>query len=246
MSTKRYGLIGYPLGHSFSKQYFDAKFEREGIEDAVFELFPIEQIQDLPALLQQYPDLCGLAVTIPYKKQVLAYVQHQTDAVKAMGACNSLVVRHGALHAHNTDVLGFEQSLLQQLHSSDQRALILGTGGAAAAVAYVLQKNHIQYQFVSRNAGQGALGYAQLSQALLVQHQLIVNTTPLGTFPNTAGLPDLPYQFIGDQHFLFDLVYNPPMTAFLQKGGERGARIQNGYDMLVAQAEASWTIWNQQ
>ena len=241
---RRFGLIGYPLTHSFSQQYFTEKFAQMGLQDCVYENYPISIIGELTAVLKQ-PGLRGLNVTIPYKKQVLPFLSHASYGVSEMGACNCIDISDGILTGHNTDVFGFEKSLLPFLHSRHNKALILGTGGASAAVEFVLKRLNIAFVNVSRTPGPGAIGYEALTEELIADHLLIVNTTPLGTYPDVDGYPDIPYQFLNDQHHLFDLVYNPAETKFLAKGKERGATIQNGLEMLILQAEESWRIWNE-
>lgn len=239
---RRFGLIGYPLTHSFSQKYFTEKFAQLGINDCVYSNFELKDINELPAVLQQ-PGLCGLNVTIPYKKQALPFLADRTDAVAEMGACNCIGIRNGELTGYNTDVVGFRQSLEPFLQSHHERALILGTGGASAAVEFVLKRLGISFQYVSRTAGEGAIAYDDLTPGIMDTHRLIINTTPLGMYPNTNDFPEIPYQHITTKHHLFDLVYNPAETLFLAKGKERGATIQNGYEMLVLQAEESWRIW---
>ncbi len=240
-----YGLIGYPLGHSFSKKYFARKFEEQHIADCRYELFPLTAITELPALLADHPDLAGLNVTIPYKKSVLAYLTDSQIPV-GLNACNCIKIRHGQLTGFNTDVLGFEQSLAPLLNSGHQRALVLGNGGAAESILFVLKKRGISFEVVSRQLHNGStITYKDLTPGIIGAHTLIINTTPLGTFPNTGDCPDIPYEGITAQHLLYDLVYNPSLTLFLQKGKEQGARIKNGEEMLVIQAEESWNFWNQ-
>lgn len=240
---KLYGLIGYPLGHSFSKKYFTEKFEHQSL-DCRFENFPIEHIDLLPGIIEQHPDLEGLCVTIPYKEKVLPFLHELSPEVAAINACNSIKIKNKKLFGNNTDAIGFEQSLLQQLKPYHSDALVLGTGGAAKAVAFVLKKLGIAYSIVSRTAQPNVITYASLNDDIIKKSLLIVNASPAGTYPNSNTCPQIPYDAITDQHFLFDLVYNPPKTIFLQKGEEKGAAIQNGFDMLVNQAEASWKIWN--
>lgn len=237
-----YGLIGYPLSHSFSEKYFTEKFARECIEGCAYKLFPISTIDALPELLAQEPQLAGLNVTIPYKKQVLPYLHHTEHL--PLEACNCIKIRDGRLSGFNTDILGFEESLLQLWQPHHTHALVLGTGGAAEAVLYVLRKLQVATTLVSRQKGEHQLSYAELTPELVQAHTLIVNCTPLGTYPATHGYPPLPYEAVGPHHYLYDLVYNPPLTSFMQKGSERGATVKNGYDMLALQAEASWRIWN--
>lgn len=273
-----YGLIGYPLSHSFSKRYFYEKFAKAGIKDSYYELFPIEQIEDLPQLIKEYPNLRGLNITIPYKEVVFPYLDAVDDGAKAVGALNTIKIQNGSLVGFNTDVYGFEVSLLKMLSRekggelgnvepqnvkpenveptlypppstlypppSSLNALILGTGGAAKAVVYVLEKLGIPYLKVSRGAGKGDITYDQIDEKLLSEYRLIINTTPLGMSPKIDTFPMIPYAAIGKDHFLYDLVYNPAMTSFLEKGQKRGAAIQNGLEMLYLQAEKAWDIWN--
>jgi shikimate dehydrogenase len=240
-APKLYGLIGLPLTHSFSKNYFTEKFIKEGIADTGYELFPLEDIEILPALLQAHPNLCGLNVTIPYKQQVLAYL----DDVSALPlqACNCIKIVNGKLIGYNTDVAGFEQSFVEKLLPHQTKALVLGTGGASVAVQYVLQKLHIQFKVVSR--GNGAhLNYGQLDEAVMAEYPIVINTTPLGTYPNLDDFADIPYHLLTPLHYCYDLVYNPAITLFLQKALDKGAAIKNGSDMLKIQADVSWDIWN--
>jgi len=239
-----FGLIGNPLTHSFSKKYFTAKFEREGLTDCRYDLFPISSIEELPKLLQENPDLCGLNVTIPYKEQVLSYLKEENELVQAIRACNCIDLQHGRLKGYNTDVLGFEQSLAQLWQPHHKKALILGTGGVSKAVRYILQKLGLSYRYVSRKPGVHSFSYEQLTPQVMEEYTLIVNTTPLGTYPNVTEAPQIPYEALTSSHYLFDMVYNPEKTLFLRKGEERGAVIKNGYDMLEIQADESWKIWN--
>ncbi len=240
-----FGLIGFPLGHSFSKKYFTRKFEEQHIADCRYELFPLPGITDLPALLASHPSLEGLNITIPYKKSVLAYLD-ASCLPEGLNACNCIKIRQGQLIGYNTDVLGFEKSLVPLLHIGHQQALVLGNGGAAESILFVLKKRGITFEVVSRQLHQGStITYADLTPAIVRSHTLIINTTPLGTYPNTADCPDIPYEGITPAHLLYDLVYNPSQTLFLQKGMQRGARIKNGEEMLVIQAEESWNFWNQ-
>ncbi len=243
---KVYGLIGYPLGHSFSQQYFTEKFAREGLHDCRFDIFPIPSIKEFPALLQNNPLLKGLCVTIPYKEQVIEYVDVLSAEVKSIGATNSIHFSNNQLIAYNTDMIGFEQSFSKLLQPHHSKALVLGTGGASKAVQYVLVKLGINFRVVSRNAGvgQGQLLYKEIDEDLLEEYTIIINCTPVGMQPHNNTLPDLPYQFISARHYLFDLVYKPSKTLFLLEGEKRGAVIQNGFEMLVLQAEESWRIWN--
>lgn len=219
---------------------------REGIVDAVFHNFPIPSIHALTGVLQQHPLLQGFSVTIPYKKQVLDFLDESTDAVRAMQACNCVHIRNGKLFGYNTDIAGFEHSFAPLLKPHHTHALILGTGGAAAAVKYVLDILKINWLNVSRNAdaANDIITYHDIDEALINKYHLIINCTPLGTYPDTDGGPALPYHLLTPAHYLFDLVYNPPETKFLLLGQQYGARIKNGYDMLTIQAEENWKIWN--
>lgn len=241
---RAFGLIGYPLGHSFSKKYFSDKFEREGIAGSVYELYPIERIGQLEDLLLSNPDLAGLNVTIPYKEQVIAYLDSMSPVVEEIGACNCIHIQDGRLMGHNTDVIGFSQSLLPKLKPHHNKALLLGTGGSSKAVAYALKELGIPFLQVSRTPIDRMIGYEEIDQSMLESHTLLINTTPVGMYPDIEKAPPIPYQFIGPNHYLFDLVYNPERTRFLQEGSLRGATVENGSDMLVIQAEASWDIWN--
>jgi shikimate dehydrogenase len=240
-----YGLIGYPLTHSFSRKYFTEKFEKDKIVDCRYELFSIPSIDELKGILHQHPDLAGLNVTIPYKEQVLSFLDEKDDVVKKIKACNCINIKNGKLKGYNTDVTGFERSLMEKLQPWHTKALILGTGGASKAAEFVLRKLKIMYKHVSRRPTVNNYSYEQLTDAVIEDHLLIINTTPLGTYPAVNEAPPLPYTAITSRHYLFDLVYNPPVSLFLQKGGEQGATIKNGYDMLVIQAEESWRIWNE-
>ena len=241
---KKYGLIGYPLSHSFSKKYFTEKFILESIKDVVYDIYPLENINELPGLLKQEPSLYGLNVTIPYKEQVIPYLDDMSPVVAEIGACNCIKIEDGKLIGHNTDVLGFELSLLKKLKPSHGAALVLGTGGASKAVQYVLNKHSISFLQVSRTKSTNSISYEELDNEIMSTHLLIINTTPLGMYPNTESAPPIPYELIGNSHYLFDLVYNPVKTMFLKKGELQGAEIENGSDMLVDQAEGSWAIWN--
>ncbi|RFS20976.1 shikimate dehydrogenase [Chitinophaga silvatica] len=241
---KLYGLIGYPLGHSFSKGYFKEKFEKEHITDCQYENFPIPNISDFPALLLQHPDLCGLNVTIPYKEVIIPYLDKLTPAAEKIGAVNCIDIRDGVKTGYNTDVIGFTESLKPLLKAHHTHALILGTGGAAKAVMYALEQLGIDATIVSRQSTNRAVGYEQLTPALLDKHTVIINTTPLGMFPDLDSCPAIPFEHITNRHLLYDLVYNPITTTFLQRGAAKGASTKNGYEMLVLQAEASWEIWN--
>jgi shikimate dehydrogenase len=240
---KLYGLIGYPLSHSFSKKYFTEKFEREHIADHQYELFEIDAVSKLISeVIPNHPNLCGINVTIPYKKEVLSCL----DDLSALplDACNCIKISNGKLKGFNTDVVGFEQSITPLLLPVHTPALVLGTGGAAEAVKYVLNKLKIPFKTASRKSSHQTVSYASMDADFIAAHKLIINTTPLGTFPKAEECPPIPYDGIGSNHYLFDLVYNPAETRFLKEGLKRGASIKNGSDMLQIQAEESWRIWN--
>ena len=240
---KLYGLIGYPLSHSFSKKHFTKKFEEEGIEDSFYELFPLENIDQLPQLIEKYPNFVGLNVTIPYKEQVLPYLDELDEGAAAVGAVNTIRVKDGCLKGFNTDVYGFESSLKEFLNKPVSNALILGSGGAAKAVNYVLEKMGIEALTVSRSSSKGDVLYKDLDKVFLEKHQLIVNTTPLGMSPAIDTFPDISYHYLSEEHFLYDLVYNPEQTMFMQKGAKYGAATHNGLKMLYLQAEKAYQIW---
>ena len=244
---KVYGIIGYPLGHSFSQKYFTEKFLTEGIKDCSYKIFPIKSVDDLQDILIQNPDLNGFNITIPHKQSILSLLDDTTKLPQNLNACNCVKIVNGKFIGYNTDVIGFEETLLSQLKSHHTKALILGNGGAAEAVKFVLNKLNIAFKIVSRKLHDGSdLTYADITQRIIGDNLLIINTTPLGTFPDVEECPAIPYQYLTAQHFLYDLVYNPPKTLFLKKGEEYGAAIKNGYDMLVIQAEESWRIWKEE
>ena len=245
---RKYGLLGYPLSHSFSKKFFTGKFEQSGT-DEVYENFEISSIDLLPRIIQDEPELVGLNVTIPYKEKVIPYLDELDESSAAIGAVNTIrILRQGRkvyLKGYNSDIYGFENSLLPLLKSYHDRALVLGTGGASKAVLFVLRRLGISALRVStRTVDETTIGYSQLSKPLLERHLLIVNSTPLGTYPDVASFPALPYEFITSRHIMYDLVYNPPVTRFLQFGVDRGAVVKNGAEMLELQALKSYEIWN--
>ena len=241
-----YGLIGYPLGHSFSKQYFTEKFVKENLINCRFEAFPISSIKEFPALLKNNKNLKGLSVTIPYKEVVLKFVDEISAEVKFIGASNSIKITEGKLIAYNTDIIGFKESFIKLLQPQHKKALILGTGGASKAVQYVLKNLGIAYLVVTRNEQlkEGEINYSMITNSIMNEHYIIINTSPVGTFPNETICPQIPYNLINTNHYLFDLVYKPQKTLFLQNGENNGAQIKNGFEMLLIQAEASWQIWN--
>ncbi|MEO7213686.1 shikimate dehydrogenase [Mucilaginibacter sp.] len=259
---KNYGLIGFPLSHSFSKKYFTEKFITEKITDAAYDLYPLEHIDELVKLLHDNPNLCGLNVTIPHKVNVMKHLDWIEHDAKNAGAVNCIKVISESpvsaafsgelgikghdfrLEGYNTDIYGFEGSLSPLLSSHHDKALILGDGGAAKAVKCVLQNKGIDHVSVTRKPGKGNILFKDLTAKHIKEYKLIINTTPIGTYPNVDECPPIPYEAITSDHLLFDLVYNPPLTMFLKKGDERRATTKNGYEMLVLQAEKAWEIWN--
>ena len=244
-NLKRYGLIGKNIDYSFSRGYFAEKFDRESISNCRYENFDLPTIASLKPLLKDV-SIMGMNVTIPYKEAVIPYLDDLKGDAKTIGAVNTIVFdNQRKAIGYNTDAYGFEKALLDVLPSIPEKALILGTGGAAKAIAFVLEKNNIQARFVSRNPKENQWSYDQLDPEKIESHQLIVNCSPLGTHPNIEQKPDIPYAHVGPQHTLFDLIYNPQKTRFLALGEQQGARIQNGAAMLVNQAEEAWRLWNQ-
>lgn len=245
---KLYGLIGYPLSHSFSKGYFAKKFEKEGITDCFYDNFPLENIDLFPQLLVANPNFVGLNVTIPYKQQVIPFLDELDESAAAIGAVNTIKFQDGKLIGFNTDVYGFEQSLLPIINKKyskkeQLKSLVLGTGGAAKAIFYILKKNNLNPIYVSRTSKPNQFTYSDLDENIIEKYQIIINTTPLGMSPKVDTCPDLPYELLTENHVLYDLVYNPEVTLFLQKGLEQGATIKNGLEMLHLQAEKAWEIW---
>jgi shikimate dehydrogenase len=241
----QFGIIGYPLAHSFSPAYFKKKFTELHI-DATYKPHPIGGIDEFPMLLNSHPDIEGLNVTIPYKEAIIPFLDETDSVVREVGAVNCISIRDGRKKGYNTDVAGFEQSLIPILTAQHTLALILGTGGSSKAVAYVLKQLGIPFQKVSRDKQEGMLTYNELTEDIVAHHKLIINTTPTGQYPDVHNAPDIPYDGIAAHHLLYDLIYNPEETLFLQRGREKGATIKNGFEMLQLQAEASWQIWTGQ
>ncbi|QES90799.1 shikimate dehydrogenase family protein [Rhizosphaericola mali] len=243
---KNYGILGFPLGHSFSKKYFENKFIQEGIEkEASFINFELDNIEKVPSDILNTLDLQGFCITIPYKKAIISYLNEVSPEVAKMGACNCVQIRNGYLKGFNTDVVGFEKSFVPHLKPNHKKALILGTGGASSAVAFVLEKLGIEYKYVSRNAADGQFTYENIDANILSEYTILINSTPLGMYPKVDAAPEIPYQFITDQHYLYDLIYNPEETKFMRLGREKGAFAENGLLMLELQAEENWRIWNE-
>lgn len=247
---RKYGLIGNPLSHSFSKGYFNRKFEQQQIE-AVYELYPLPEIDALPALIKAEPLLLGLNVTIPYKKKVIGFLDELSPEAKVIGAINTVSIQRTGkttrIKGWNTDASAFGLELTDFAGVITGNALILGTGGAAAAAAYVLKRRGWKYKMVSRQHNQAGdskiIAYSDLTRKLIEETSLIVNASPAGMYPDIESVPDLPWEWINKQHLLFDMVYNPTVTRFISLGTENGARTRNGLGMLYKQAELAWKIW---
>lgn len=245
---KKFGIIGYPLGHSFSQRYFTEKFRAEGLDDHVYDQYPLASIEEFPALIASVPEWVGLNVTIPYKQAVIPYLDELDPQARAIGAVNCIRISRTDGKAHlkgfNTDMPGFEASLREMLGDRRPDALVLGTGGASKAVACALERLGIRFRLVSRSGdGETILSYKEITPEWIAQTPLIVNATPLGTFPDVDTLPDIPYEALGRGHYLHDLVYNPAETAFMRQGRLRGATVKNGYAMLIGQAQDAWKVW---
>ncbi len=245
---RKFGLIGFPLTHSFSKKYFTEKFETEQISNCKYELYSIADAREMVDLIEREPSLCGLNVTIPHKLSVMPFLNEIDSAAKEVGAVNCIAIDQNGeipfLKGYNTDVFGFAESLTPLLESQHQKALIFGNGGAAKAVKYVLKQLKIPYLVVVRNPTPDAILYSAITKEILNDYKLLINTTPLGMLPNLESFPPIQYQFLDHTHLAYDLVYNPDETAFLTKAKAQGAKIKNGLEMLYLQAERSWSIWN--
>jgi shikimate dehydrogenase len=246
---RKFGLIGFPLGHSFSKQYFTNKFINESIHDCSYDNYELKNLHAIKDLILNDPEICGLNITIPYKSEIIKYLDDADNESVEIGAVNVIKISYKNespfLKGFNTDIFGFKESLTPYLHGDGiKRAVILGTGGSAKAIDYVLKKLGIEIVHVSRISGEGAISYNELTDKMLIENQLIVNTTPLGMFPNINDKPDLNYNCLNENHILFDLIYNPALTSFLKMGKERGCKLIGGLEMLYLQAEKSWEIWN--
>lgn len=239
----KFGLLGKDIDYSFSRAYFSKKFSSEAI-DATYDNFDIESISHFPSILKDHPNIAGMNVTIPYKESVMPFLTTIDAEAKAIGAVNTIKFDQGKLIGFNTDHYGFKKSLQPQLEKRHKRALILGTGGASKAVAYTLRQLDIKFHYVSRNPDFEELNYSDIDEDIIHSYKLIINCTPLGTYPDISRAPNIPYEAISEKHLLFDLIYNPTETIFLKQGKARGANICNGLKMLEYQAEKSWSIWN--
>jgi len=244
-----FGLIGYPLGHSWSEKYFTDKFSAGGMIDAEYKLYPIKDIDEFGTLLQRYK-FSGLNVTVPYKQSVIPFLDEIDDVAKAVGAVNTIkfyaVNNKIITKGYNTDIYGFECLLNKFVLLPGIKALILGTGGSSKAVAYVLNRKNIRFHFVSRSpSGKNIFSYGDLDEKVIAGHKIIINTTPCGMYPDAGKSPGIPYEFISGGHICIDLIYNPEKTLFLQRCEEHNASVINGLEMLNMQAEQSWKIWNE-
>ncbi|HNP31956.1 MAG TPA: shikimate dehydrogenase [Flavobacterium sp.] len=255
MSGRRYGLIGKNISYSFSKKYFTDKFTLGSLEDCSYENFDIQNIEEFPKIISDNPDLKGLNVTIPYKESVIPYLNKLSRNAAQIGAVNVIrFTKKGPeagsngtklnLKGYNSDYYGFMKSLEPLLQPHHKKALILGTGGAAKAVSFALDKLGILYTFVTRDVKEGMIDYDRINATTFDNHQIIINCTPIGTTPNTKEFPPIPYNFFTEKHIAFDLIYNPEETQFLKKAKKKGALTKNGYEMLILQAEKAWKIWN--
>lgn len=245
---RRFGLIGFPLSHSFSKKFFTQKFKEENILGCAYELFPIENVEFFPDLIAQDPELEGINVTIPYKLAIIPYLNDVDEAAAQIGAVNCIAVKRDNgrvfLKGYNTDAYGFEESLVPMLEPHHTKALVLGDGGAAKAVKYVLRKLDIPFLVVTRKPVNGTVLYDRITADVLEEYTILINTTPLGMSPDYDSCPEIPYESLSDRHLAYDLVYNPEETVFLRKSKEKRAKVKNGMEMLYLQAERSWYIWN--
>lgn len=243
----KYGLIGFPLGHSFSIGYFNEKFENEGI-DAVYENFEISDIENLQEIIDTNPNLRGLNVTIPYKEKVIEYLDHVSPVAREIGAVNVIKVEHKGrktiLSGYNSDCIGFKQSIEPMLERWHKKALILGTGGASKAINYSLKSLGLETLFVSRTPREGVITYQDITPELIKEYNVIVNCTPVGMYPHIDQCPPLPYEAMDSHTILYDLIYNPDETLFISNGKDYGANVKNGLEMLLLQAFASWRFWN--
>ncbi|MDP5093410.1 MAG: shikimate dehydrogenase [Polaribacter sp.] len=241
-----FGLLGRNISYSFSRDYFTDKFQKLHLNNHSYVNFDMQHCDEFPNIISSEKNLKGLNVTIPYKQEIIPFLDELDEIAKQIGAVNTIkITKNNTLKGYNSDAVGFEKSIKPLLKNHHQKALILGTGGASKAVAYVFQKNNISFQFVSRNPEAiQEISYKNLTQEILESHTIIVNCSPLGTSPNIDKYPDIPYQFLNQQHLLYDLIYNPEETVFLSKGKKQGATIKNGFEMLQLQAEESWRIWN--
>lgn len=244
MKQKVFGLVGRNISYSFSKKYFTGKFQKQELKNFRYENFDIQSIEELPVIIENAKGIKGLNVTIPYKEAVIPLLHKLSKTARIIGAVNTIAITKKGLKGYNTDHYGFRKALKPLLKEHHQRALIFGTGGASKAVAYALRRLHIEYDFVSRIASDTIYSYDQLDETIFSEYQIVINTTPLGTYPDTDNCPPISYRHFTEKHIALDLVYNPENTKFMQLARAHGAVVKNGYDMLVYQAEKAWKIWN--
>lgn len=243
-TIKRFGLIGFPLSHSFSAGYFTEKFRVLNLDDHEYNLYPLEQIDHVRLLFQTYQDFVGLNVTIPYKESIIPYLDNLDISAQEIGAVNCIKIQEGIKTGYNTDYIGFMQSIQNKIDVINKHAIVLGSGGASKAVTYALEQLGFTYLIISRNGGSGKLSYSELTSETIAMAGLIVNTTPLGMFPEIDKYPELPFDAMHKNQIVYDLIYNPAETLFLQKAKSKGSELMNGLAMLELQAEAGWEIWN--
>ena len=241
---KLFGLIGHPVSHSFSKSFFDKKFEQENLNDCRYELMDLESIDEILSL-KNNSQLCGLNVTIPYKQAIIPFLDTISEEAKSVGAVNTINIKSGKWHGYNTDVIGFQKSLIHLLNPSIKKALILGSGGASLAVKYVLDKLYISSSFVSRDSKLTEYNYEDITKSVLNEHQLIINTTPVGMFPVVNKMPKISVHLLNRNHLVYDLIYNPEETLLLKNAASVGCSAKNGLEMLHIQAKESWKIWTE-
>jgi len=244
-TRKRFGLLGRNISYSFSKGHFTTKFEKENYAGYTYENFDIQEISGFPEIIKNTANLSGLNVTIPYKEEVIPFLDKLSKKAAKIGAVNTIkFTKKGKLKGYNTDYYGFLKSLSPLLQEHHKKALILGTGGASKGVAFALEELGIEYVFVSRKASEKAIDYSQITDATFEEYQIVINSTPIGTSPNIEACPEIPYDFFTEKHIAYDLIYNPAETQFLKNAKAKGAQIKNGLDMLIFQAEKAWEIWN--
>ena len=242
---KLFGLIGRNIDYSFSRKYFSEKFKKNNLNDCVYLNYDLREINDFNKIVNKNPSLKGLNVTIPYKKTIIPFLDELSDEARAINAVNTIVFESsGRKIGHNTDYLGFNKALEEKCKSKPENALILGSGGASEAVKYVLNKIGCDFKIVSRHPDKNQIGYSQITKEIIKKTNLIINTTPLGTYPKISEAPNIPYNYLDSEHLLFDLIYNPKETEFLKRGKTKGCQITNGYKMLKYQAEKSWMLWS--
>lgn len=240
-----FGLVGKNISYSYSELFFKKKFKKENIKNAIYKIFDIQDINIIKELLYHYPNLCGLNITIPYKEKVINLINDISDEALQIGAVNTIKIIANHIIGYNTDIYGFEKSFILKKKEYHKNALILGTGGASKAIAFVLKKLNISYLYVSRSIKRNTITYLDITPDIINNYQIIINCSPIGTYPNIHEYPAIPYNLLSSMHYMYDLIYNPYETSFLKKGRNIGCTTQNGLKMLYLQANKSWTIWNE-